>query len=185
VRLVAQTHKNLLILREAALPEGTATTADGIPEADIAPPEPAKRIDVWWRGRSRNLGFMLALVFLLRQNDRWRHTELVLKRIVESADEEPGVTKEMLSFVQGARIRARTEVLLQEDRSPFQVIRQSSADADFVVLGIRRPEAEETLESYGAYYQWLLRETEPLSATLLTMATEELDFQRIFERGNP
>ncbi|MCL4179355.1 MAG: Na-K-Cl cotransporter [Verrucomicrobia bacterium] len=185
VRLVAQTHRNLLILREAALPEGTATTADGIPEADIAPPEPAKRIDVWWRGRSRNLGFMLALVFLLRQNDRWRHTELVLKRIVESADEEPGVTQEMLSFVQGARIRARTEVLLQEDRSPFQVIRQSSADADFVVLGIRRPEAEETLESYGAYYQWLLRETEPLSATLLTMATEELDFQRIFERGNP
>jgi amino acid transporter len=183
VRLVAQTHKNLLILREAALPDGTVTTPEEIPEA-IAPPEPAKRIDVWWRGRSRNMGFMLALVFLLRQNDRWRGTELVLKRIVESAEEEPGVSKELQSFVQGARLHARTEVLLQEGRSPFQVIRQSSADADFVVLGIRPPEPEETLESYGAYYQWLLRETEPLSATLLTMAMEELDFHRIFERGN-
>lgn len=185
VRLVAQTRKNLLILREAASPGGTATTVDGIPQVDVAPPEPAKRIDVWWRGRSKNMGFMLALVFLLRQNDRWRHTELVLKRIVESAEEEPGVTEELLSFVQGARLRARTEVLIQQGSSPFQVIRQSSADADFVVLGIRPPEADETLESYGAYYLWVLRETETLSATLLAMATEELDFLRIFESGNP
>ncbi|MBE7504444.1 MAG: hypothetical protein HS113_29960 [Verrucomicrobiales bacterium] len=182
---VAQSRRNLVIVREAAPSGDTLSVTNGPAETSGAPRPTPRRIDVWSRGRSQNAGFMLALGFLLQQSDRWRGTELVLKRVVGSPEEEAGATKELASLVESARLRLRTEVLVLEAAGAFEVIRRSSADADLVVLGLRPPDPAETVAGYGNYYRWLLRETDPLPATVLAMATEDLDFGRIFANHPP
>ncbi len=181
VHLVAQSRRNLVIVREAAPSGDSAPAGSEPPKASSAPQPMPRRIDVWSRGRAQNVGFMLALVFLLQQSERWKGSDLVLKRVIGSPEEEAGATGELDALVGTSRLRLRVEILMAGTASSFEVIRRSSADADMVVLGLRSPQPAETLEDYGAYYRWLLRETDSLPTTVLTMATEDLDFDRIFE----
>jgi nucleotide-binding universal stress UspA family protein len=176
VKLVAQTRRNLVVVREDAMPQARVAEKERETEA----PRP-KRIDLWSAGKSDNIGFTLALAVLLGRSREWEDGKLVLKRVVNTDEEAPGAAKELLELAEAARIPIETEVFVRGDRPLFEVIRDRSADADMVFLGMRTPDEQETAEAYSGYYADLLKQTESLPVTVLSMAAEKVEFSRIFQ----
>jgi len=168
-RLIQQIHdtrRNLVIVRES----------------DESPVfEEGARIDVWWRGKRQNVGLMLALAFLLNRDPEWAGSRLVLKTIVSSEEERDETMKQSESFIQNQRLNAETEVIVRRSGDAFETIRAASQGAGLVFLGMRAPEPDESAEEYGRYCQELMGHTENLPPTVMVMAAEDVEFDRIFE----
>ncbi len=191
VLLVHRSRRNLIVMRERRHPEDPAE-AEGESEegtgkgagAERRQPKtdetPRERIDVWWRGESRNLAFILALVVLMRRAPNWSEAQLFLKIVVEDEAERDGAALRLATFVQEQRVHAVPEVILREGRNVDAVILESSRGADLVFLGLRTPGEAETAEEYAEYYSKILESTRGLPPTALLMATEQVDFNRIF-----
>jgi solute carrier family 12 (sodium/potassium/chloride transporter), member 2 len=159
---------NLIILREGE---------------ERTPEKGEPRIDIWWQGEPRNIGFMVALAYLLRRDEAWEETRLAIKMIVDHEDACEGARAKLEAFQREARIGGEVEtfVLARESLPVFDIIRGSSRTASLVLLGMRAPGDDESVESYAAYYQKLLEQTEGLPATALTIAAENLPFLKMFE----
>lgn len=71
VRLVAHTRRNLIIVRETA-------------DESAAAAEP--RIDIWWRGLTPNVAFMLALSCMVKRSPTWSGSRLRLCHVVEKEE---------------------------------------------------------------------------------------------------
>jgi solute carrier family 12 (sodium/potassium/chloride transporter), member 2 len=140
----------------------------------------AARIDVWWRGKQKNLGLMLALAHLLRQRADRGTVRIVLKTVVRNAAERGEALKRLRQFVSEVRVEADAEVVVAESGSAFDAIRSESAGAGLVLLGIRPVEEGEPVERYKTYYEGLLRNTEDMPPTALVQASEQIDFYAIF-----
>jgi hypothetical protein len=139
----------------------------------------ARRIDLWWRGHRGNLGFMLALAFLLKKDEVWHAADIVVWRIVPSEDEILPATKELDALLAEARFPARVQVVAH-DGDPFLTIRRHSRHADLLFLGLRTIGEHETLDDYAAYYASLSKQTDGLPPTALVNAGEEVDLHRLF-----
>ena len=85
-------------------------------------------------------------------------------------------------FIQSSRLDARAEVILTDPaKSPFETIRESSQNSGLVFLGIRPPEDEEPMDEYVRYYESLIGQLDGLPLTFLTLASEKVDFLKIFD----
>ena len=162
--LVQQRRGNLIIMHEA----------ESLPEL-----RNARRIDLWWRGHQANFGLMLALAFLMRQDDVWREAEIVLWRIVDRAEAVESVKSELQQTLADAHFLARVEVVAATE-SPMDVVRKHSTDADVLFLGLRGRGDDEELDAYADYYSETIRHTEGLPPTLLVNAGEQVDLHRLF-----
>ena len=170
--LIKQVHsqkQNLVVMREAA-------------EEREAQGE-RMRIDVWWYGTQQNLGLMLALAHLLTRGTSWRRSEFILKSIVSSEKDVRETRERIGQFIRKGRVDARAEVLVQRTPDVFETIRQNSQGADLVLLGLRDPGDDETVESYAQYYRGLLANTHGLPPTALVLASESIDFFGIFQQS--
>jgi solute carrier family 12 sodium/potassium/chloride transporter 2 len=170
--LIKQVHaqkQNLVVVREGT--EEREAQGDSM------------RIDVWWYGTQQNLGLMLALAHLLTRGTTWRRSEFILKSIV-STEKDVRETRERIGqFIRKGRVDARAEVLVQSSSDVFDTIRQHSQGADLVLLGLRDPGEQETIESYAQYYRGLLANTHGLPPTALVLAAESIDFFGIFQQS--
>ncbi|MGH7531278.1 MAG: Na-K-Cl cotransporter [Gemmatimonadales bacterium] len=167
IQLINRSHRNLVIVREQA------ETAGGEGRR--------RRVDLWWTDGSPQAAFMLAVAILLRRSADWRGATLCVKSIVEREEEAADVEARLQQFLREARVTATTAVLARGAADRFNVIRQSSAGADLVFLGMRPPREDESADGYSVYYEGLLRNTDAFPATALVMAGEPVDFRRIFE----
>jgi len=140
----------------------------------------AMRIDVWWRGKQKNLGLMLALACLLKQRAERGTMRVVLKTVVRDAAERGETLKRLHQFIAEVRVDAAAEVVVAESGSAFDAIRAESAGAGLVFLGIRPVEEGEPVDRYTTYYEGLLRNTEDMPPTALVLASEAIDFYAIF-----
>ncbi|NLE64596.1 MAG: amino acid permease, partial [Elusimicrobia bacterium] len=139
------------------------------------------RIDVWWRRGGRNAGLMLALAYQLMTSPEWRGASVTLKTLL-SPDEDQAKAREVLQgFLREARIDAGVEFFVGNGRPAMESLREHSQGADFVFLGLRAPEKDESSEAYAGYYTTLTRSLAGFPATALVLAAEDVDFQRIFE----
>jgi hypothetical protein len=179
VKMISRTRRNLIVMRERRKAEAGWNDDDKrhLPTAG----KERERIDVWWKGKSHNIAFILALVLLLRRSPEWDRAKLNIRLVVESGEEAVEYEKRLEQFVEKERLKAETETILREGRDVYDVIRTSSEGADLVFLGLRPPGEEESAEEYSAYYERLLIETRELPPTALLMATEQVDFWRIFD----
>lgn len=167
IRFASQRQRNLIVVRE-----GQATPSFS----------KVRRIDVWWGGKRKNVGLMVALAYLLKTSPDWEDADLVLKTIVPSPEHKAGRLEQLKEFLAQGRIEAKLEVIVcGKDDSVFRTIRHSSSDAHLVFLGIRPPQDEESLEDYVRYYEDLLANTDGLPPTALVMAAEDIEFHRIFD----
>jgi len=141
----------------------------------------ATRIDVWCGSIQKNLGLMLALSYLLKRSPAWKDAELVLKTVVGASEQQHDTMARIEEFIENTRIEARAEVLVATTGEVFNIIREQSADADLVLLGIRSPEEGESDEAYTAYYSDLQDKVNGLPPSALVMAAEDIDFHAIFE----
>jgi len=70
-------------------------------------------------------------------------------------------------------------VLIKQNTSYFDMIRQSSADAGLVFMGMRPPGDEESMEDYGRYYGNLIEITRDMPPLAFVLAAEPIQFQQI------
>ncbi len=98
---------------------------------------PGQRIDLWWRGRE-NGDLMLMLAFLLTRSPHWQGAHLFLHRIVKHPDGIAPARHDLEALLDQRHIEATPEILVSD--APFaEVLRDHSAGADLVFLGIEPP----------------------------------------------
>ncbi len=179
VKMISRSRRNLIVMRERRKAEEGWSAEDKRHQPE--PEQERERIDVWWKGKSHNIAFVLAVVLLLRRSPEWERAKLNIRLVVESGEEAVEYERRLEQFVEKERLKAETETILRNGRDVYDIIRTSSEGADLVFLGLRPPGEEEPAEEYSAYYERLLIETRDLPPTALTMAAEQVDFWRIFD----
>ena len=109
-----------------------------------------REIHVWWGGLQRN-GDMLALfAHLLSLNPAWRDARIHIKSIATSEMMQGRNTSLLNEMIESARLRAAADVLVKPpDRSVSDVIREHSAEADVVLMGLRANEPGQEAEYAG------------------------------------
>ncbi len=163
IRLVYRTNRNLIMLRE------TETQA----------PDNAETIDVWWGGNKDNIGLILTLAYQIQKSPVWEQSKLVLKTIVETEEEREAAKERLDTFIEEQRVPAESEVLIKRLPSVFDIIRQSSADAGLVFMGMRPPGDDESIEDYSRYYGNLMETTKDMPPLALVLAAENIEFRQV------
>lgn len=166
VQLIARSRRNLIVVKEG-----------GPGNVPARPP----RIDVWWRGRTPNVAFMLALACLVRRSPGWAGARLTLRQVVDRREGQEEARRALARYLSDARVQAEIEVLVRDGQPVFDQIVASSRDASLVFLGLRKPEEGESDEAYAQYYRAFLSGAAPLPLTVMAMAAEAVDFRGIFK----
>ncbi len=165
VQLVHRMERNLVIVRE---------------KEEQSPGERASpgRIDLWWRGQTQNIGLMLTLAIQLKRSGSNPLSRIVLKRMVDT-EEEVAERQEILErYVKEQRLDLDVEVMARNKRSPFDVMRGESGDADLVLLGLRPCAEDEEKTRYAAYLDSVFKESDPLLCAFV-LSADDVDFSEI------
>ena len=131
---------------------------------------------MWWGGLKGNGGLMLILAYLIQSSLEWRGSEVRIQMVApnESAAEEMRAT--VSERLRQTRTGAELHVI-QADGRPFdQILRETSADADLVLLGLATPDAG---GGFADYYTALRERTDGLPATLFVLASEDIAFSQV------
>jgi hypothetical protein len=138
--------------------------------------------DIWFRGRSNNTGCILTIAFLLKRSKEWANSRIRLRMIVTNQEEREEKMKLLSSFIAGSRLEAEPDIVVKPaQKTFFEIIKERSADADLVFMGLRTRNEDETLEEYSKYYAKILEDTDGMPPLALVLASEEIDFKRIFK----
>lgn len=163
IRLICRTNRNLIMLRES----------------DMDVPEEADIIDVWWGGNEANIGLILTLAYQIQKSPAWRQSKLVVKTIVDTEEEREAARIRLGTFIEEQRIPAEAEVLIKRLPSYFDIIRQSSANAGLVFMGMRPPSEDESIEDYSRYYGSLMEVTKDMPPLAFILASEKIEFRKV------
>jgi solute carrier family 12 (sodium/potassium/chloride transporter), member 2 len=137
-----------------------------------------KVIDIWWGGLQGNGALMLILAYLLQSGLQWRGARVRLKMVVPTADAVQRAQENLSAMAERTRTGADTKVLAAEGRPFFDLVRESSRDADLVFMGIARPDKG----GFRSYYAQLRENTEGLPSTVFVLAAEEIVFREVLFR---
>lgn len=163
ITLVYRTRRNLVMLRESSI-----ETTD---EAD--------EIHVWWGGNKDNIGLILTLAYQIQKSPVWKQSKLTIKTIVSSKEEQDTTLSRLESFIDEQRIPATAEVLLKNLPSYYDIIRQSSAQAGLVFMGMRPPHEDESVDEYGRYYGNLMEASKEMPPLAFVLAAEAIEFRQV------
>lgn len=133
-----------------------------------------RRIDLWWGGLRKNGGLMMILAYLLRSSLEWRGADVILKMAVRSEGAAAGARENLAALIEHSRTGIDFEVLVLGGRSFDETLRQSSAGADLVLVGLAEPG-----EDFRGYYERLHERFESLPTTLFVLAAEDLAFGEV------
>ena len=131
-----------------------------------------KHINIWWQGRGGNADLMLLLAHLIQQHRTWRGSRVRLLRIVNNKDAVDSTRTHMKQLSDAVRVQAEPVVIVRSDaaQSLTSIIAEHSADADFTLLGMHLPDADE-LEAYSDRLNDLVQAV----GSLLLVRNAELD----------
>ncbi|MDX1393143.1 MAG: Na-K-Cl cotransporter [Gemmatimonadota bacterium] len=130
-----------------------------------------ERIDVWWGGLRGNGGLMTILGYLLQSSLNWRGVEVRLKMAVATEEAARDALPNVEALVDQMRTGATPEVLVLGDRTFDEVLRDSSKDADLVMLGMAEPG-----DDFADYLAGLRERTVGLPTTLYVLGAEEIGY---------
>jgi solute carrier family 12 (sodium/potassium/chloride transporter), member 2 len=163
IKLVHRTERNLIMVRDND--QGSLSEAD--------------EIHVWWGGDTNNIGLILTLAYQIQKSPVWKQSKLVIKTIVASADEQAAAMQRLELFIEEQRIQATANVLIKTQPSFYDTIRDASADAGLVFMGMRPPFKDESTEAYSHYYGTLMEATKDMPPLAFVLAAEPIRFQQI------
>ena len=133
-----------------------------------------RHIDVWWGGRKGNGALMVILSWLISTSLEWRGSTVTVKMVVPTESASIGARANLENILHLARTNALAEVIVSNGRPFWEIIRESSASADLVFLGMAEP-----TEGFEHYYGQLQENTRGLPTTVFTLAAEELEFGEV------
>ncbi len=101
-------------------------------------------IVVWWGGQENNVRLMLVLAHLL-QGAVVPPPGIRLATIVSEPEQKEAAKARLVATVSDLRLRAEPKVVVnQNSRSISEILAAESADAALVLLGMAKPDSEET-----------------------------------------
>lgn len=133
-----------------------------------------RRVDVWWGGLQDNGGLMIILAYLLRTSGEWLDAEVHVKLVAPHATAADAARANLERRIGGLRIGAQPHVLVGDGREFPEILRESSAGADLVLLGMAEPGND-----FAAYYQHLQEITEGLPTTAFVLAAQDVEFSKV------
>jgi amino acid transporter len=106
-----------------------------------------RTIDVWWGGLQENGDMLVLFAHLLSLNPEWRDSIITVKNIATSDMMMQRNRALIEQVIRSARIRARIEVMPRPTGAHVaDLIEESSADADLVLMGLRSVDDSEAAE---------------------------------------
>ncbi|MDR8391993.1 Na-K-Cl cotransporter [Aliifodinibius sp. S!AR15-10] len=133
-----------------------------------------KRIDLWWGGLKGNGGLMMILAYLLQSSIKWRGADVYLKMVVDSEKAAEDARQNIEHIVDRIRTGSKVEIIISDDRTFENILRESSADADLVLMGMAEPK-----DNFHTYYEALQDRVKDLPTTILVRAAEEIQFGEV------
>ncbi len=133
-----------------------------------------RHIDVWWGGRKGNGALMVILSWLVSTSLQWRGSTVTVKMVVPTESASVGARANLENILHASRTNALTEVIVSEGRPFWDIIRESSASADLVFIGMAEPGHD-----FDAYYRQLQENTRGLPTTVFALAAEDLEFGEV------
>jgi len=130
-----------------------------------------KRIDVWWGGLKGNGGLMTILAYLLKSSFQWSGVEVRLKMVVPTDDAARDATANIREIVDQMRTGATLEVLVAGERSFGEILRDSSGDADLILLGLAEPG-----DDFAGYLAGVRERCRGLPTQVHVLAAEEIGY---------
>lgn len=130
-----------------------------------------RRIDVWWGGMQANGGLMLLLADLLRTDIHWRNAVIQLKLVVADEAAAQAAQSNLDQLGRDLRINVETQLIVSEGRPFDEILRQSSAFADLVVLGMAAPG-----DRFTEYYEKLQQRAVDLPTVIFVLAAPGFAF---------
>jgi solute carrier family 12 (sodium/potassium/chloride transporter), member 2 len=164
VKLIYASKRNLIICSNC--------TSD-----DIDTP---RRLDVWWNRKSSNAGLLLAIAHLLSTSPKWSNSKMILRTIIGKHEEPSEAQLHLSQHIKQGRLVANVSVHIQEEVPVFETISNVSSQADYIFLGVRPPEEEESDQDDLVYFQKLLENVQKLPKAILVLAAENIEFERMF-----
>jgi len=135
-------------------------------------------IDIWWGGLQGNGALMLILAYLLQSSVRWQDARVRLKMVVPSEAAAVDARRNLSVMAERTRTGAEPHVLVSNRRPFYELLEESSSDADLVLMGIAQPEAGR----FEEYYAVLRDRTDRLPSTVFVLAAEEIAFREVLLR---
>lgn len=109
------------------------------------------RIDIWFRGKGRNLSFALTIVRFLITSDEWLNAHVrILTDIEKSQINSAEIYKSMEVALEELRLNAEVKIVssAQKNQSFLETLQAESVDASLVMLGLSDIEAGKEQEFY-------------------------------------
>ncbi|MEM9771117.1 MAG: amino acid permease [Cyanobacteria bacterium P01_D01_bin.73] len=140
-----------------------------------------RRIDIWWGGLQNNGGLMVLLAYLLRTDLEWKRARIILKLMVPNEAAAEAAQANLDQLVGQLRMDLESQILIGGDRTFPEVLHESSAGADLVMLGLASPMAGyfEDSDAYADYYSNFQKNTADLPTTLFVLAAPAFDFSKV------
>jgi amino acid transporter len=135
-------------------------------------------IDIWWGGLQGNGALMLILAYLLQSSLPWQNARVRLKMVVPTEEAARDARRNLGVMAERTRTGAEPHVLVSNGKPFFEMLEESSGDADLVFMGIARPKEGE----FEAYYSDLRERTDRLPSTVFVLAAEEIAFREVLLR---
>jgi hypothetical protein len=174
IRVCHEAKRNVVIYRDHGGTEAVESLLPPMYENQ----KKQQQIDVWWGGLQSNGGLMLILAYLLRTSWQWRSAEITLKLVVTDEEGQEAAQTNLENLTNSLRIGAKSKVILSEGRPFEEILQTSSASADLVFLGLAVP----VVDKYKTYYQTLQDRIIGLPATVMVLASEDLDFSELLQK---
>ncbi len=166
------------LIRHATDKEHNIILAREHPEAKAT----ARRMDIWWSGSKRNLGFMLAIAYLMQHSLIWADLHIQVNSIVEPSHDPAHFSGNLLAMLGNSRLTAQTAVWHhREGTDLFAEIRRLSADAEVVMMGMRPPSDYGDPVAYEDYYHSMIDQIPKVPLLLQVLAAEDLPFFDLFK----
>ncbi|MFH1025509.1 MAG: Na-K-Cl cotransporter, partial [Nitrospirota bacterium] len=165
IKMMYENRRNVIIVKESASQKEQ---------------QKERTIDIWWGQKGNNAGLILALAHLLRTSPLWQNTGLMLKTIIYSSKDKDDVELGLRQFIEQGRIDADVKTVVEWESGIFDTIAMNSREADFVFIGLRRPDAQETEEAYSEYIKTIMQKTQNMPTVAYVLAAEGLEFKKIF-----
>jgi amino acid transporter len=157
IRHFHDSRRNVLILRRGE---------DGFGER--------RRIDVWWGGLQSNGGLMMVLAYLLGTSVDWAGADVRVNLVVPTGAGAAAARDNLERIIDRLRIGATANVMSAEGRPFTDILRETSASADLVLLGMAQPD-----RNFAHYYERMQLTSDGLGPTLFVLAAEDLQFGNV------
>ncbi len=131
-------------------------------------------VDVWWGGLKGNGSLMAVLAYLLQASLAWRDVRVRLRMVVPNEEAAREARPNLEGIVEGMRTGSEPDVIVAQGRDLHTIMRQESADADAVLMGLKEPD-----EGFAGYFRDLHERTTGLPTTLYVLAAEAIAFRDV------